>query len=197
MISPLRFYEIYTATTLHFKNSATYNAIKYNFKTRVSSNTLETHKMKYFFEKFSKVCDDETHAIRFVASNFIVGNNWVSLLKMEVLNEFEGYARAIEYNFSEEAKILFSAGYATLKKELQKNIQEQEYPNMRFLCVADWAMEGKLFKQLKADLDDGFLFEPFEKKFLTIRDLYIKCLNLDSQIKKPLVKILHNIKTGT
>lgn len=52
MNDPYESYKLYNALKLHFESS--YDAVKYNFKTNVSSQSFLKRKDKYFFAKLAK-----------------------------------------------------------------------------------------------------------------------------------------------
>lgn len=102
MISAFRFYEMYIAMSLHFKENSNYDFIKYNGETSAKEQTFLARKDRYFFEKFARKVSNENEAIPFLASNFVNGVKYVRNLDDKHYREFLAYADAIEYRFERD-----------------------------------------------------------------------------------------------
>tara|TARA_R110000782_G_scaffold172548_1_gene264139 strand:+ start:1614 stop:2201 length:588 start_codon:yes stop_codon:yes gene_type:complete len=82
-MEPYDSYTIYSALKLHFE-SKSYDAIKYNFKTRVTQKSFWKRKDKYFFAKAGKKFNERKGMINFYVSHFVNGKSWIGdMLKDE------------------------------------------------------------------------------------------------------------------
>lgn len=102
MISPTRFFEMYVAMGLHFKEGSKYNYIKYGGKTRVSTDSLNRRNDKYFFEKFAAKVANEDEATQLLLANFIDGNDYITKLSFDSLNSFHSYRDALAYRYEQD-----------------------------------------------------------------------------------------------
>ena len=106
MMQPFDAYSMYNALKLHFEQDS-YDAVKYNFKSNVSSKSFFARKDKYFFAKLAKNYDDKL--LQYYIANFKNGVSYVG----DMLNE------GGETNFKEHMKIRES-----IHREFQKDINE-------------------------------------------------------------------------
>jgi len=104
MMQPFDAYSMYNALKLHFEQDS-YDAVKYNFKSNVSSKSFFARKDKYFFAKLAKNYDDKL--LQYYIANFKNGVSYVG----DMLNE------GGETNFKEHMKIRES-----IHREFQKDI---------------------------------------------------------------------------
>jgi len=94
-MNPFRSYELYTCLNLHFKGS--YDAFKYNFKTRVNLQSYEKRRDKYFFAKFANKFNNENDLINFYVSNFISGVKWIGECNEERYVEWQKRNESLKY----------------------------------------------------------------------------------------------------
>src|SRR5665213_1877556 len=113
-IAPIRLYDIYLSTSIHFKGTG-FNAVKYNFHTRVSEAALEKNRAKQFFYRLAPTFKDDAAAILFMVSNFIAGKKWVGEFNKKEENAFLSYKESLAYRFEEDVKIKFENGFPSLK----------------------------------------------------------------------------------
>ena len=104
MMQPFDAYSMYNALKLHFEQDS-YDAVKYNFKSNVSSKSFFARKDKYFFAKLAKNYDDKL--LQYYIANFKNGVSYVG----DMLNE------GGETNFKEHMKIRES-----IHREFEKDI---------------------------------------------------------------------------
>jgi len=103
-MQPFDAYSMYNALKLHFEQDS-YDAVKYNFKSNVSSKSFFARKDKYFFAKLAKNYDDKL--LQYYIANFKNGVSYVG----DMLNE------GGETNFKEHMKIRES-----IHREFEKDI---------------------------------------------------------------------------
>ena len=103
-MDPFESYKLYNALKLHFESDS-YDAVKYNFKSNVSSKSFFARKDKYFFAKLAKNYDDKL--LQYYIANFKNGVSYVG----DMLNE------GGETNFKEHMKIRES-----IHREFEKDI---------------------------------------------------------------------------
>ena len=104
MMQPFDAYSMYNALKLHFEQDS-YDAVKYNFKSNVSSKSFFARKDKYFFAKLAKNYDDKL--LQYYIANFKNGVSYVG----DMLNE------GGETYFKQHMKIRES-----IHREFQKDI---------------------------------------------------------------------------
>ena len=104
MMQPFDAYSMYNALKLHFEQDS-YDAVKYNFKSNVSSKSFFARKDKYFFAKLAKNYDDKL--LQYYIANFKNGVSYVG----DMLNE------GGETNFKEHMRIRES-----IHREFEKDI---------------------------------------------------------------------------
>ena len=108
MIQPFDAYAYYMAIKLHYER-ASYDALKYNFKTNANEKAFMSRKDKYFFYKLSKKFDTTSELIGYYVSNFMHGSKWVGdLLESGDDNylKWKKYHEAMKYRFSEDIATL-------------------------------------------------------------------------------------------
>ena len=94
MIDPFESYKLYNALKLHFETD--YDAVKYNFKSNVSSQSFFKRRDKYFFAKIAKHYEKDLKG--YYIANFKHGVSYVG----EMVNEVG------EKNYIEHKKTLES-----------------------------------------------------------------------------------------
>ena len=80
MIDPFESYKLYNALKLHFETD--YDAVKYNFKSNVSSQSFFKRRDKYFFAKIAKHYEKDLKG--YYVANFKHGVSYVGEMVNEV-----------------------------------------------------------------------------------------------------------------
>lgn len=104
-------FTIYNALKLHF-SSEKYDYFKYKAKSRVTIDTFERRKDKYYFYKLSRQQREDDY-VQFLVSNFIENPNlWVGeLLQEESLSKYKkrmAVIQSLSYNFKNDCELLRS-----------------------------------------------------------------------------------------
>ena len=110
MIDPFESYKLYNALKLHFETD--YDAVKYNFKSNVSSQSFFKRRDKYFFAKIAKHYEKDLKG--YYIANFKHGVSYVG----EMINEVG------EKNYIEHKKTLESLT-RVFQNDINKLIEEQ------------------------------------------------------------------------
>lgn len=113
MIDPFESYKLYNALKLHFETD--YDAVKYNFKSNVSSQSFLKRRDKYFFAKIAKQYEKDLKG--YYIANFKHGVSYVG----EMVNEVG------EKNYIEHKKTLES-----LTRVFQNDINKLSEQKMEF-----------------------------------------------------------------
>jgi hypothetical protein len=113
MIDPFESYKLYNALKLHFETD--YDAVKYNFKSNVSSQSFFKRRDKYFFAKIAKHYEKDLKG--YYIANFKHGVSYVG----EMVNEVG------EKNYIEHRKTLES-----LTRVFQNDINKLSEQKMEF-----------------------------------------------------------------
>jgi len=113
MIDPFESYKLYNALKLHFETD--YDAVKYNFKSNVSSQSFFKRRDKYFFAKIAKQYEKDLKG--YYIANFKHGISYVG----EMVNEVG------EKNYIEHKKTLES-----LTRVFQNDINKLSEQKMEF-----------------------------------------------------------------
>ena len=113
MIDPFESYKLYNALKLHFETD--YDAVKYNFKSNVSSQSFLKRRDKYFFAKIAKQYEKDLKG--YYIANFKHGISYVG----EMVNEVG------EKNYIEHKKTLES-----LTRVFQNDINKLSEQKMEF-----------------------------------------------------------------
>ena len=113
MIDPFESYKLYNALKLHFETD--YDAVKYNFKSNVSSQSFFKRRDKYFFAKIAKHYEKDLKG--YYIANFKHGVSYVG----EMINEVG------EKNYIEHKKTLES-----LTRVFQNDINKLSEQKMEF-----------------------------------------------------------------
>lgn len=113
MIDPFESYKLYNALKLHFETD--YDAVKYNFKSNVSSQSFFKRRDKYFFAKIAKHYEKDLKG--YYVANFKHGVSYVG----EMVNEVG------EKNYIEHKKTLES-----LTRVFQNDINKLSEQKMEF-----------------------------------------------------------------
>lgn len=110
MIDPFESYKLYNALKLHFETD--YDAVKYNFKSNVSSQSFFKRRDKYFFAKIAKQYEKDLKG--YYIANFKHGVSYVG----EMVNEVG------EKNYIEHKKTLESLT-RVFQNDINKLTEEQ------------------------------------------------------------------------
>jgi hypothetical protein len=106
-MDPFDSYKIYNALKLHFETDS-YDAIKYNYKSNVTSNSFLKRRDKYFFAKIGKNYDKDV--IGYYVANFKEGVSYVGdMMNHEGEDNYNKYKRireSIHRVFSVDINIL-------------------------------------------------------------------------------------------
>lgn len=104
-------FTIYNALKLHFTNEK-YDYFKYKAKSRVTIDSFERRKDKYYFYKLSRQQREEDY-VQFLVSNFLENPDlWVGeLLQEESLSRYKkrmAVIQSLSYNFKNDCESLRS-----------------------------------------------------------------------------------------
>jgi len=99
MVSGLRAFEISTGISLHFR-SKTYDAVKYNFKTRASFHKRND---KYFFERLARRYPNEERLIEFVVLNHLDDGSsiWVGNMNEDRIEHHRAILETFGYHLKQ------------------------------------------------------------------------------------------------
>lgn len=95
-------HQIYNSIRLHFTTD--FNAVKYNFKTRVSEASFHGSNLKYLFEKLSRTYPSIKEIINYFSSNFLEENTWPSDMKQSCYNSWQARMESLGYEFNTDCK---------------------------------------------------------------------------------------------
>lgn len=174
MLSGYRFYELYLAIQLHFKENNSYDFFKYNGSLKVEENTYLAVRGRVFFDRAARYCKNEQKAIDYIVSNFIRGNKWINEFKEKPYLEYCGYRDAYSYKFKEDLKLY------KLDKGLKLCYSGNSNPYF-YMCLLNIATNGAYFKKL--DNTQDFLWENLKQKLLKLSPFIEKywCINNESK----------------
>jgi len=104
-------FSLYESLKLHFTKDS-YDFFKYNGKTRVSVQSFEIRKDKYYFYKISRKYPNKDNLIDFLVANFVTDENiWVGkLLEEEAHSRYLARQKVIQslsYIFENDCKLIF------------------------------------------------------------------------------------------
>ena len=104
-------FSLYESLKLHFTKDS-YDFFKYNGKTRVSVQSFEIRKDKYYFYKISRKYPNKDNLIDFLVANFVTDENiWVGkLLEEEAHLRYLARQKVIQslsYIFENDCKLIF------------------------------------------------------------------------------------------
>jgi hypothetical protein len=188
MITPLRLFEIYNATTLTFKGK--YNCTKYNFKIKTRPEYLERHNGKFVFVRLAKQLQTEREAEIYVFSNIISGNQWIGGFDKESYFRYVQLFENIDYIFEELVKKYYGGNFKNFKNAIIENLDKDDLDFINFVTLLNMLTNGKLMDRLDGDIDDGFLFDEFKQKILTYTPFFDRFCQLDSERRKKLLSKL-------
>jgi len=103
-------FNLYMACKLHYSNG-TYNAIKYNFRTRTKENTFWKRKDRYFFHKLNNTLNhNREEVIEFFNANFVAGNEWIGDMVGDeaVWAAHQKKMQAFQYNFENDINTIYT-----------------------------------------------------------------------------------------
>ena len=165
MISPLRFFEIYTAVALHFTTDR-YDYFKFGGKTKINENSLIKRKDKYFFEKMAAKCANEEMAVGVCVSNIIAEKKYIKAYDMNIYHKWIANRDSLCYKFKEEL-----AKYQKWKTDpqtvnprtllIELLIMKELSPE--FIILFNHILGGHLYKTLDAE-PDFFIWEDQKKQ---------------------------------
>jgi hypothetical protein len=106
-------FSLYESLKLHFTKES-YDFFKYNGKTRVSVQSFEIRKDKYYFYKISRKYPNKDNLIDFLVANFVTDENiWVGkLLEEEAHSRYLARQKVIQslsYIFENDCKLIFES----------------------------------------------------------------------------------------
>jgi len=189
MISPMRLYTIYLSCSIHFRGTG-FNAVKYKFTTKVTEAAMLKHGSRPFFERMSQKFDDDRAAISYIASNFLAGKKWIGQFDNKEELAMEAYRESMEYRFGEDVKYKFANGFPSLKAYVEEMINSQNFKDINFFILFDFATKGEALKKMKKELKDNILFSEFENKLLTISPILVYLWTLDDSARKMLLDVI-------
>jgi hypothetical protein len=100
-------YSIYNALLLHYK-SESYNAYKYQFKTRANRASFDKRRDKYFFEKLGRRYGIDSLE-KFYTANILKDIKWVGSMTDDNLKELQSRLDSLSYRFKSDIKLLTDA----------------------------------------------------------------------------------------
>lgn len=103
-LNPFRLFQVWNAVNLHFKPSARFDAIKYNFKFKCSEEKFESFKFKWFFERCSSRYQTMDEFIVFLAANLVNGGDFIHDLRNSAYDEDRIYFDSLTYSFKKDIK---------------------------------------------------------------------------------------------
>lgn len=189
IISPFRFFEIYTAVVLHF-TSDSYDFFKFGGKTKVNENSLLKRKDKYFFEKMAAKCTNEEMAIGMCVCNTIADKKYIRNYDMNEYHKWIAYRDALAYKFKEDL-----AKYQKWKNDpktvnprtllIELLIMKELSPE--FIILFNHIMKGHLYKTLDKE-PEFFIWEDQKirlKKYEPfVLSLWHICPAIEEELKK-------------
>ena len=195
-ISAVRAYQLYTAINLHMKSS--YDAVKYNFVTKVNSDSLSKAKGKYFFEKLASKFNNDEQAIIFFTANIISGKKWIAEFDQKTVNEWLSYKESLPYKFSEDLKIHFEHGMNSIIEMVNQMVNSQDFTNLTFFIIFNFSAKGYPMTIMDKHFKDNVLYENFAERISKLQPLYVKCWLLDENMRKSLWEIIskNTVKTA-
>ena len=129
MNDPFESYKLYNALKLHFESS--YDAVKYNYKTNVSSQSFLKRKDKYFFAKLAKKYNGNLKD--FYVSQFINEQKYVGdMMDSEAESYYATYKKikesihrvfSIDINILSEQKVEFNNLFESIEGQQPLIIQ--------------------------------------------------------------------------
>lgn len=118
MITGYETFALYQSIKLHFSTDS-YDFFKYGGKSKVSVDSFENRKDKYFFYKLSRRLQSKDELIDFLVANFVQDDNcWVGNLLED----------SSELTYRERQKVLQSISY-TFQNDCEKLFQNIDNPN--------------------------------------------------------------------
>jgi hypothetical protein len=159
----------------------------------VTEASLEKNRAKSFFYRLCNSFKDDSEAINYIAANFINGKSWIGDFNKKNVNEFFQYKESLEYRFAEDLKANFSEGYDSIKKYVENLINSQDFSNLTFFIILDFAFKGELMKKLKKDLENNILFESFEERFNKVSPITVYLYELDTEDRKTLLNLIKKV----
>ena len=171
MISPLRFFEIYNACVLHFKEGSSYDFFKYGGKTKVTQDTLLKRKDKYHFEKWAKKIANEDEAVGVIVSNTIKGQSYIIQYDWDNYLGWISYRDAVFYRFQED--LCKYSGKNKIVDPVQECFSGSTYP-YNYMVIMNHVTNGFLFNHFSKKYTNDILWEDLQRKLLTYSPFVIK-----------------------
>lgn len=190
MISPLKFFEYYTAISLHFSNKGSYDFFKYGGKTRVTSDTFLKRKDKYFFERCASKMSNDEHAICYILSNIMQEKKYIRNFDEKSFDKWVMYRDGLFYVFKKELNILndriVQTGVSRRTAITEMCINDEI--SKEFVILFNFTLSGKLFEEYNKK--DDFLWNELFNNLKKIEPFIITYWNLDQNKKDFLKSIL-------
>ena len=194
-ILTLRFFEIYTAVTIHF-GGGKYDYFVHEGRTSVNANSFLKRKDKYLFENWKNKCPDENTAVGLCVSNNVIGNSYIRNYKMDVYTKWLGYRDALDYNFRKELTVYLEAKRQEKNKEtldLLLDLVIVGTLSKEFLILFNMVMSGELFKQL--DDHNSFIWQDMKSQIIHYEPFLKYLWNLEPRVIKNLKNAAVTVKT--
>jgi len=187
MIAPLRFFEIYNACVLHFKDGSSYDFFKYAGKTTVTEATLLKRKDKYHFEKWSRKVANEEEAIALLASNAVKGKTYVIGLDWKNYQEWMAYRDSMVYKFASDLD-LYSG--TNKKSDPVEDCFSGDTKPYHYMVLMNHITNGNYFKICGKKYQNNILWEDLENKLLTYSPFVIYYWGVTHDIAGQLQNVL-------
>ena len=162
-MEPYDAYRYYMAIKLHFE-SATYDAVKYHYKTNTNAKAFWKRRDKYQFAKIARRFTSIDELIGFYVAHFIKGSKWVGnmLDSDESYTEWRRKQQSLSYVFDQDmAKLsdvygsfddLFAIDSSPYPEVVNKYMQEQ-------ISIETVAILDRLTNFLnRVEVDDTILY---------------------------------------
>lgn len=94
-------YQFYNSLRLHFTTD--FNAVKYNFKSKVNPTSFEMKKERYLFEKFARTYKPK-ELLLFYAANFLKDEGWPTDMKHQNYLDTKAKLDSLSYSFQKDCK---------------------------------------------------------------------------------------------
>jgi hypothetical protein len=111
MITGYETFGLYQAIKLHFSTDS-YDYHKYGGKSKISVESFENRKDKYFFYRLSRKFQDKDDLVEFLVANFVIDENcWIGNLLEETAVESyrarQKVLQSISYSFENDCNRIF------------------------------------------------------------------------------------------
>lgn len=198
MISVLRTYELYLAVINHFNPKRNYDFFRYQGKTRVTQESLDNRKEKFFFENLATKAPTEEYAIGYLVANVMVGNTYIRHMKVDVYMNWLAYRDAMVYKFQLEMEKFLDAKITRRKNSdtpLLIELYYAEIVSLEFIILQDLALNGELSKKYNTNLKDNLLWDELKKKMEKYKPFLENLWYIDQNILVQLQNVLRKSLT--